>query len=719
MNRIGYIVNAFPVVSETFVLNEIRAMERGGVRVAIFPLSRRRDRVEHAAVADLRGPIVHPPPPGWRGLPRTALAHAAVLGRSPGAYLASLWRAVSRPRALAKRLERFALSVWIARCAVRYGVAHLHAHYAREPLEAAERVRRLIGVPYSFAAHAKDLYTSPDALLARRLRRARFAVACHAGGERRLRDLAGPEHAAKAIRVPHGVDTRVMRGHARGPERGKRERGSQGGPREGGLVLAVGRLTPKKGFDDLIAACAALRREGRAFRCVIVGEGRLKGTLRAAIDAAGLGDAVELHRFVPQEELARLYARASLLAAPSKIMEDGNRDGIPNVVVEAMCAGLPVVATRVGGIPEIVRDGVTGILVPPGDPEALARGIARLLEHPDEAGRMGRAAAGAARDLDFRRTNAPLVERFRAIADGPVRAALESVRDAAWRAGGLADQAAERLGRAPRRRPEVESAIARSVAPGLAANAWRPDLDRLAARRLWDEVYKSRRIALLAKGNGRHFDGGTVDGAGRDRLSVLDLGCGRGGLTVALDVGGHSVVGVDLRRRNCAVTRMRGRRYGSAPPVVVSRAERLPFADASFDFIYCMELLEHVADPEALLREVKRLLAPGGACAVTVVNRLAHRDPHYHLWGVNYLPRGLARRYIALRGRDKEAGRDAQALHEMHYFTRPRFVRMARSHGFEVIDPKAPGGGPRGLLHGLSRRASLGYNTDLLVLQAP
>ena len=246
--------------------------------------------------------------------------------------------------------------------------------------------------------------------------------------------------------------------------------------------------------------------------------------------------------------------------------------------------------------------------------------------------------------------------------------------------------------------------------PGLEANAWRPDLAELARRRLWDEHYKQKRARRLVR---YARDAGNVSGSS---ARVLDLGCGRGGLMVALEAGRTRAVGLDLRIRNCRVTRARGQRYSLDLPVCAGRAEGLPYRDDSFDLVCLLEVLEHVEEPRALLAEVRRVCRPTGACVVTVVNRWAHLDPHYRLWGVNFLPRSWARGYIEWRGRTKTSWRDCQTLDDMHYFSYAAFERFANSIGFEVHDPQVPAQPARALVHRLVRRASLGFNTATVVL---
>jgi 2-polyprenyl-3-methyl-5-hydroxy-6-metoxy-1,4-benzoquinol methylase len=223
---------------------------------------------------------------------------------------------------------------------------------------------------------------------------------------------------------------------------------------------------------------------------------------------------------------------------------------------------------------------------------------------------------------------------------------------------------------------DCEQELAALLEPGMRANAWRPDYEHLHKRRLWNELYQDYNIDLLQRRLGQLGD----------RL-ILDVGMGRGGLCVALRRAGNTVVGLDLRRRNCRITRLRGRRYDLPIPVIQARAEHLPIASDSVDVVICRDVLEHVDRPNAMLTEVHRVLRRSGACFITVINRLCWVDPHYHLAGLSLMPRSLAERYIAWRGRTKVSGRDRQCVSDMHYYTYGAFVRQAERVGFWVDDP--------------------------------
>ena len=208
---------------------------------------------------------------------------------------------------------------------------------------------------------------------------------------------------------------------------------------------------------------------------------------------------------------------------------------------------------------------------------------------------------------------------------------------------------------------------------------WRADFARWRERRLWQECYQGERLRQLAELCGPL--------AGR---RVLDLGCGMGGLVVALRRAGARAVGHEPNRAYGAICALRAARYGLDLPFVAATGEALPFRDASFDLVTCLDVLEHADDLDATLGEIARVLAPGGRAVVTATNRFAFRDPHYHLRGVNWLPRRWAEALIRHRGRGKDAAAfaDRQALSAMHYVTYRGFAARCRALGFAVEDTR-------------------------------
>ena len=389
---VAYVMKRYPRLTETFILNEIRAMERLGAELHIFSLLQPEPPPHHPMVAEVRASVTSPPAalPGKLGA--FFVAHLAQFGSAPLRYLAALacgvwWSAqTSRPLAVWKQ---FARGGFIARaCRVR-GIRHIHAHFANAPTAAAHFAAVMSGLPYSFTAHAKDLYLTPRPVIARRARAARFVATCTEYNADYLRDLLGAA-TDKIQRIYHGIDLSLFAARAPGDIPGEAPVAATA-PREH-LILSVGRLVEKKGHDDLIAAFATLRDRAIPFRARIVGAGPLKDALAADIARAGLAGQVELTGPMTHAALIDLYRQADLFALAPRIADDGDRDGIPNVLAEAMAIGVPVVSTAISGIPELVRDGQTGRLVPARDPAALADAIAATLADP--AGAKARAAAG-------------------------------------------------------------------------------------------------------------------------------------------------------------------------------------------------------------------------------------------------------------------------------------------------------------------------------------
>ena len=372
--RVAYLVKMYPRFSETFILSELLELERQGVELHVFSLKCPDDGIAHADVTRLRAPVTYLP----QSLPGLLWAQRRALRRTPLRVLSQLIAAVRKGRlASAKHVLQAGA---IAPRLVGGGYEHLHAHFASGATSVALHASRLTGIPYSFTAHAKDIFlhsVRPDDL-ARKLTPARFAVTVSDYNVRHLQEFA---NGTPVVRIYNGLELSRF-----APKRVPRDRPP--------LVLAVGRLIEKKGFDDLVRACSLLAIAGVDFRCDIVGKGPLEHELRALVKQLGVTGRVRLVGPLPRERLIDLYSRAAVLAAPCVVGGDGNRDGLPTVLIEAMAMGVPVVATPVTGIPELVEDGVTGLLAPERDPSALARAIERLLGNEHLAQRLAGAARG-------------------------------------------------------------------------------------------------------------------------------------------------------------------------------------------------------------------------------------------------------------------------------------------------------------------------------------
>ena len=371
---VAYMVLRFPVVTETFVLRELTAVAD---RVA-FP-------VELFALRPGRGGAVHPMAKRWlpvvrigsiaRGcleLLRLAVARPRVVARVVRDVLVDCGR---DPRALANGLAVVVLAASLVPAVRRRHVAHIHAHFATQPAEAAWVLAAFCDVNYSITAHAYDLFLDTRGL-DRRVGGARF-VACISEYNRRF--LRGRNPRLQYPLVHCGVPTRELRRPPRAPDA------------ESTRLIMVSSFQAKKGHAVLVEA---LRSSSalRSVRLDLVGTGPLEPAIRSLVLAAGLGDRVTFHGDQPEDAVRRMVARSDILVQPSVVAPDGDIDGIPNTLIEAMALGVPVVTTAISGIPELVMDGETGVVVRPGDPEELAAGLRRVVEDPGGATR--RAAAG-------------------------------------------------------------------------------------------------------------------------------------------------------------------------------------------------------------------------------------------------------------------------------------------------------------------------------------
>jgi glycosyltransferase involved in cell wall biosynthesis len=256
------------------------------------------------------------------------------------------------------------------------GLRHVHSHFAGMAARTAHWIREFFAIPYSFTAHANDIFAPRDFVVSlAKLIEDAAAVVTVSDYAVRLLQARFPESAAKVHRVYNGVDL----SHFHPTDFGNSKP----------AIVSIGRLIEKKGFGDLVTACGLLRSRGHAFVCRIIGEGPLEESLRAQIVAKGLEQEVELTGPQTQAQIAGRLAHATMFVLPCTREADGGMDNLPTVIMEAMAAGLPVISTPLGGIPEMIEPGVNGELAPEGDPEALCAAIERLIADPGKARTFG------------------------------------------------------------------------------------------------------------------------------------------------------------------------------------------------------------------------------------------------------------------------------------------------------------------------------------------
>lgn len=357
--KIGYVLKMYPRFSETFIVHEMLALEAAGAALQIVSLRTPTDGRFHESLAEVRAPVTYLRHSGLRAADvwLTLSAAQAELPALPGC-LGEL---------LAVPVVDAVQALELARLVRAEGLTHLHAHFGSVATTVARLASLLTGVPYTFTAHAKDIFheSVEPADLARKLAGAAAVVTVSDYNLEFLRTTYGTA-ADSVTRVYNGLD--LPRFPYSSPER------------RPPVVAAVGRLVEKKGFGDLIEAVALLVGDGRRLQVDLVGTGPLEGELCAHLRARGLTDVVRMHGALPQGQVRRIVSQAAVFAAPCVIGQDGNRDGLPTVLLEAMALGTPCVATPVTGIPEVVQEGRTGLLVPESDPVRLAAALGRLLD---------------------------------------------------------------------------------------------------------------------------------------------------------------------------------------------------------------------------------------------------------------------------------------------------------------------------------------------------
>ncbi len=359
--RVGYVLKMYPRFSETFVVTEILAMEGEGADLDIFSLRPPADGRFHESLAQVRAPVSYLPSPGkpldlWMALATCRLAH-------PCGIVEHLDEILAAPPGEAHQ------ALVLASLVGERGLTHLHAHFGSVAAAVARLAARIAGITYSVTLHAKDIFHEDvdHAALAERLGDAALLITVSDFNECYLRERYG-DAVRTLVRIYNGIDLAIF-AHERPVER----------PR---TVVGVGRLVEKKGFDHLVTAVALMRRQGREVRLDLVGGGSEEASLRALAADLRVTDLVTFHGPLTQTETREVIRRAAALAAPCVVGADGNRDGLPTVILESLALGTPVVATPVTGIPEAIVHRRTGLLVPEADPVALADALALLVDDP-------------------------------------------------------------------------------------------------------------------------------------------------------------------------------------------------------------------------------------------------------------------------------------------------------------------------------------------------
>ncbi|WP_027361704.1 glycosyltransferase [Halodesulfovibrio aestuarii] len=397
---LGMILKGYPRISETFISNEIKLLEEQGFTIHIFSMRKPREKFSHKSVKSIHATVTYLPEYLSLGFPRLlwhtllcALLHTTTfcntfkffLSRFSGTNKVHTW------------IKHFMQACVVANNIESKNITHLHSHFAHTPTSVAMYAAKLATIPFSFTAHAKDIYTQHPKRVAEKMQQALFAVTCTKYNKLALETIARSFPAPKApphyalppiedgspIRTPqpgycpvhtiyHGIDLSLF------------------STRQNGLtthtpysILTVARLVEKKGLDTILESLRLLFLRNIPFRYTLIGEGPLLGKLEEIVYKYGLTDFVRFTGTLPHEDVLRHYRKADVFLLGCTTAQDGDRDGIPNVLAEAMAMGVPVVATRVSGIPELVEHNKSGLLVPCNNAEELAKATECLLT--DEA----------------------------------------------------------------------------------------------------------------------------------------------------------------------------------------------------------------------------------------------------------------------------------------------------------------------------------------------
>lgn len=375
---ITYIIGSYPGLTKTFIDREITMLRAWGVDLQVVAIRRPpADTPLSLYHKQLQQGVTYLLPVAWATLLVSQVYFALLHARR---YWGTLAYLLTRPhrslRARAMTVLHFAEGVYAAYLLRKRPLHEVHAHFVDRAATVALVVSRLLGKPYSVSIHAgPDIFVEP-VLLREKVLHARHVATCTLFNKITVEQIAGQDLRDKITHIHHGLDLRKYHPAATPPS---------GRP----LILGVGQLAPRKGFSSLVRACADLKARGYTFCCHIVGQGPQYAELRVLIDELNVGDVVVLCGALPHEQVVDKYREASMFVLPCLRSPDGDMDGFPNVLGEAMAMQVPVVSTDLSAIPELLVDGENGLMVPSGNQHALVEAMARLLDDPALRQRLG------------------------------------------------------------------------------------------------------------------------------------------------------------------------------------------------------------------------------------------------------------------------------------------------------------------------------------------
>ncbi len=364
----GMVLKGYPRISETFISNEIRLLEEQGLTVHIFSMRHPREAFTHKSVQAIRAQVTYLPSQFWLALHRFVWPNLQTALHFPSGYGKALrlaWTRFLRNRNIMTFKHLFQAG-YLVHHARRTNIAHLHAHFAHSPTSVAMFASEISGIPFSFTAHAKDIYTSDKAQIAEKINKARFVVTCTQYNKAYLEDLVDHRHEVQC--VYHGIDLDLFFAHS-----------VQRTPAPPYTFMTIARFVEKKGIPDILEALALLVKEGFPFRYLLIGDGEDNTHIQQRIRDLGLENQVHMTGTLAHEQVLEHFQQADCFVLGCKIARSGDRDGIPNVLAESMALGVPVVGTRISGIPELVDHEHTGLLVDATQPAELAAALKRIV----------------------------------------------------------------------------------------------------------------------------------------------------------------------------------------------------------------------------------------------------------------------------------------------------------------------------------------------------